>query len=255
MTAPRLTRCRAAQYVLAAMLGAPAFSPLAASGAAPDPAAVSAASATALPIGIDTLLYRDGQGQFDAARFDTLTASALRALLDDAAARGLPTAPLINRALEGAARRVGGARILTVVRAHAAALADAKVALGERSSVAELDAGATAIRAGVDAPLLAAVRRARPLGAAVTPLVVLTDVVRRGVPAELARDAVTAIVGLPRADEVLLGLQSTVAKNAQRGPGMAVDALNRYVRASVAGVVSPSTPATGDRKPVRPPDS
>jgi hypothetical protein len=250
MTVSRHRLGRGARYALAAMIAAPGLSPLAAAGTA---GAASAVSATALPIGIDTVLFRDGQGQFDAARFDTLTASALRTLLEEAAARGLPTAPLINRALEGAARRVGGARILTVVRAHAAALADAKAALGDRSSVAELDAGATAIRAGVDAQVLAAVRSARPLGAAVTPLVVLTDVVRRGVPAETARDAVTAIAGLPRADEVLLGLQATVAKNAQRGPGMAVDALHRYVRASVAGVVSPSTSATGDRKPVRPP--
>ena len=78
---------------------------------------------------------RRPQGQFDAARFDTLTANALRLLLDDAAAKGLPTAPLINRALEGAARRVGGQRILSVVRAHAAALAEAKLALGEGSAV------------------------------------------------------------------------------------------------------------------------
>ena len=40
------------------------------------------------------------QIQFDAARFDSVTASALRSLLDSAAERGLPTAPLINRALE-----------------------------------------------------------------------------------------------------------------------------------------------------------
>ena len=54
--------------------------------------------------------------------------------------------------------------------------------------------------------------------------------------------------------DALLGLQATVAKNAQRGPGMALDALNRYVRGTVTGTVSPSTPATNDRKPVRPPD-
>ena len=69
-----------------------------------------------------------------------------------------------------------------------------------------------------------------------------------------ARDAVTTIARIPRSDDALLGLQATVAKNAQRGPGMALDALKRYVNATVLGTVSPPTPATSDRKPVRPPD-
>lgn len=203
----------------------------------------------------DTVYVRDAQGQFDAARFDTLTANALRVLLDDAAAKGLPTGPLINRALEGAARRVGGQRILSVVRAHAAALVEAKAALGEGSTVAELDAGATALRAGIDARSLTVVRGTRQNGTAVTALVVLTDVVKRGVPASTAREAVATIARNTRSDDALLGLQSTVAKNSQRGPGMALDALNRYVRGTVTGTLSPSTPETSDRKPVRPPDS
>jgi len=216
--------------------------------ASPLAAATVAASA-------DTVHFRDSQGQFDAARFDTLTASALRVLFDDAAAKGLPTGPLINRALEGAARRVGGPRILSVVRAHAAALAEAKAALGEGSTVAELDAGATALRAGIDVRSLTVVRGTRQNGTAVTALVVLTDVVKRGVPLTTAREAVATIARSPRPDDALLGLQATVAKNAQRGPGMALDALNRYVRGTVTGTLSPSTPATSDRKPVRPPDS
>ncbi|WP_396221480.1 hypothetical protein [Gemmatimonas sp.] len=241
---------RPIRWLTLPLLVATITSPLAAANR--DDAVVAAASPVA---SADTVFFRDPQGQFDAARFDTLTASALRLLFDDAAARGLPTAPLINRALEGAARRVSGQRILSVVRAHAAALAEAKAALGEGSTVAELDAGATALRAGVDIRTLEVVRAARPGGTGVTALVVLTDVVRRGVPTATARDAVATIARLPRSDDALLGLQSTVAKNALRGPGMALDALNRYVRGTVSGAVPPSTPATSDRKPVRPPDS
>jgi hypothetical protein len=241
---------RPIRWLTLPLLVATITSPLAAANR--DDTVVAAASPVA---SADTVFFRDPQGQFDAARFDTLTASALRLLFDDAAARGLPTAPLINRALEGAARRVSGQRILSVVRAHAAALAEAKAALGEGSTVAELDAGATALRAGVDIRTLEVVRAARPGGTGVTALVVLTDVVRRGVPTATARDAVATIARLPRSDDALLGLQSTVAKNALRGPGMALDALNRYVRGTVSGAVPPSTPATSDRKPVRPPDS
>lgn len=250
MTPRRRTTVWVAVQLLSATLVSPAASPLAATARADGVQAAATVAAA-----MDTVLFRDRQGQFDAARFDTLTANALRLLFDEAAARGLPTAPLINRALEGAARRVGGPRILSVVRAHAAALANAKAALGDASTVAELDAGAIALRAGIDARTLTSVRSTRPVGTAVTALIVLTDVVSRGVPTSTAREAITTIARIPRSDDALLGLQTTVAKNAQRGPGMALDALNRYVRTTVSGAVPPSTPATADRKPVRPPDS
>jgi hypothetical protein len=193
--------------------------------------------------------------QFDAARFDSITANTLRGMFEDARERGLPVRPLIMRALEGAARRQPPRVIFNVVRMHALALQDAKNALGEGSTDAELDAGADAIKAGIDARTLTAVRTSRPAkGSAVTALVVLTDVVHRGVPSITAREAITSIAKMPSSDEALLGLQATVAKNAQRGPGMALDALHRYVRGTVPGTLQPSTPATTDRKPVRPPD-
>ncbi len=193
------------------------------------------------------------QIQFDASRFDSVTAFALRSLLDNAAARGLPTGPLVSRALEGAARRASSDHILKVVRDHAAALADARDALGVESRVNELDAGAMAIRSGIPRAALRAIRLSRPGGSVEMPLTVLTDIVQRGVPSATAQDAVNSISRMPGSDEALQGLQITVAKNAIRGPGMAVDALNRYVRSTVHIFASPSTPATGDRKPIRPP--
>lgn len=193
------------------------------------------------------------QIQFDAARFDSITAVNLRALLIEAVSEGLPTGPLINRALEGAARKVHGSKILAVVRDHATAMMQARDALGEKTTAAELDAGASALRAGIDNASLAAVRTTRPVGQAVVPLTVLADIVSRGVPAKTARDAVTSIAKMPASDDALRGLQVTVAKNAIRGPGMAVDALNRYLKGTVLGANPPSAPATTDRKPIRPP--
>jgi hypothetical protein len=178
---------------------------------------------------------------------------ALRGVLDSAAAQGLPVAPLINRAYEGAARRVGGARLLTVVRAQWAALADAREALGEGSTVAELDAGATALRAGIDPRALAAVRTTRPPGEGVTALVVLTDLVRRGVPSATARDAVTTLARLPGADDALLGLQGVVARGASRNPDMAVQALQRYIQRTVPATRAPAGGGPAMRPPTRPP--
>jgi len=111
------------------------------------------------------------------------------------------------------------------------------------------------LRSGIDPKVLVAIRATRPAGTAVMPLMVLTDIVRRGVPMATARDAVTSIARMPRSDDALLGLQVTVARNSVRGPGMAVDALNRYLRGTVQGSNPPSAPATGDRKPIRPPSS
>ena len=193
---------------------------------------------------------------FDATRFDSLTATTLRGLFEDATDMGLPVRPLINRALEGAARRAGSERILRVVREFAAALYDARQILGPGSTEGELDAAATALRAGVDDRTLGAIRDIRPAGTAVTALVVVTDLVQRGVPTPQAREALTAI-GRSRPDDVLLGLQATVAKYASRGPGMAMDALQRYVRSNglpgAPGSAPAPTPATPDRKPARPP--
>jgi len=191
--------------------------------------------------------------QFDASRFDSVTVLSLRSFLEVAAEQGIPIGPLVNRALEGAARRVSGVKIMQVVRAHAVALVEAREVLGAGTPVAELDAGATALRAGVDLKSLAAIRASRPIGSATIPLMVLTDIVQRGVPAVEAREAVTTIARLPASDEALKGLQLTVAKNAVRGPGMAVDALNRYLRGTVSGATPSSAPATTDRKPIRPP--
>lgn len=194
-----------------------------------------------------------GPVAFDASRFDSLTATALRGLFDDAVELGLPVRPLINRALEGGARRIPSERIIRVVREHAAALHQAKHALGERSTEDELEAAAIALRAGLDERAVESMRASRGRESVVVPLVVLTDLVRRGVPGPNAQEAVATLARTQRSDDVLLGLQATVAKNAQRGPGMALDALNRYVKSTGASPVM-AAPMSPDRKPVRPPD-
>ena len=205
--------------------------------------------------GVATQPHRSGapQVQFDAARFDSVTALSLRSYLDTAIEQGIPTGPLINRALEGSARRKSGAEIMRAVRLFGAALAQAMNVLGPGTPVAELEAGASALRAGIDEKSLAAIRAARPVGAATIPLMVLTDIVQRGIPYSAARDAVTAIARMPTSDEALKGLRETVAKNSIRGPGMAVDALNRYLKNTVSGSIPASAPAASDRKPIRPP--
>lgn len=187
--------------------------------------------------------------QFDASRFDSLTAVTLRSILDDAKAKGLPTAPLVNRALEGAARKVVGSRIVAVVRAHADAMEEARTVLGARAGTSELDACATAMRAGVDRTTMAHLHTIRTGATIIKPCVVLTDILQRGIPISTANEAVLTISRLPRADAPLDSLQSLVAKNVTRGgQGMAVEAIQRYLRE-----VAPTSQDTSNGS--RPPDS
>jgi hypothetical protein len=75
------------------------------------------------------------------------------------------------------------------------------------------------------------------------------------VPLAAARDAVTTLAPLARGDDLLLGLQETVARGAIRGgSGMAVDAMQRYVKGAVPGAARPpQAPPPPVRRPPDPP--
>ncbi|NIM52608.1 MAG: hypothetical protein GTN78_05980 [Gemmatimonadales bacterium] len=115
------------------------------------------------------------------------------ALLDSARAAGLPTEPLVDRALEGASKGAAGDRILAAARRLAGDLRAARDALGVRSSDAEIIAGASALRAGARPQSLAhlrTLRRDQPLTVAAA---VLADLVAAGVPTDTAVAAVLAL--------------------------------------------------------------
>src|SRR6266850_6049076 len=64
------------------------------------------------------------------ARLDKSTARAVQSEIDRARVEGLPTEPLVLKALEGAAKGASGRKIAAVVRRHVKALGDASRALG-----------------------------------------------------------------------------------------------------------------------------
>lgn len=193
------------------------------------------------------------QPGFDPLRFDSATVVALRALFDSAAAHRLPVKSLINKANQGAAYSVSGKRIVQSVREHFTALVDARAALGENATDSELDTGADALKKGADGKVLQEIRKTRTTrGSAVNALVVLTDLMERGIQTNKARDAILSLARISPTDEAINGLQNTVARNANRGPGMAQDALERYLRTNTSGAQKPaSKPAN---RPPNPPD-
>jgi len=133
------------------------------------------------------------------------------------AAQGLPTAPLVARALEGASRQAEDAAILDAVRRYSAGLAAARRALGPTARASELDAGAGALMAGVPEDSLASLRRARPSGSLVIPLVVLSDFVARGVPVASASNTVLAATRAGAADPALLRMRERIHERILRG--------------------------------------
>ena len=135
-------------------------------------------------------------------RLDVATREAVGAIVEAARAAGLPVETLVDRALEGAAKRADGPRIVAAVRLLATELAAARDALGPASSPGELEAGAGALRAGVPAADLTLLRqrRARPLTVA---LGALTDLVTSGVPPDSAAAAVLALAASAGDDQLL----------------------------------------------------
>src|SRR5437870_2517243 len=120
------------------------------------------------------------------------------AAIDPARAAGLPTEPLVQRALEGATKGAPGPLIVSAVQRLAADLGRAREALGPGTTPPELEAGAAALRAGAGPAVLTQLRRARRQTIAV-PLAVLTDLVASGVPVDSAAAAVLALAARARA--------------------------------------------------------
>ena len=119
----------------------------------------------------------------------------VEAVLDSARVAGLPTEPLVDRALEGATKRAPDDRIVTAVRRLAGELGAARAALGAAASPAEIVAGAIALRAGARPDDLQRLRVLHTNRSVAVAAAVLADLVATGVPPDTATAAVLALAG------------------------------------------------------------
>lgn len=117
---------------------------------------------------------------FDAIA-DSDTRTALRTLIADAAARGLPTAPLMTKVREGIAKRAAPDRIRIATATLVDRLALAATSLAPSRFPEELAAGADALQAGIPAGTLRDLRKLWPQRALTVPLGVLAEMVANGV--------------------------------------------------------------------------
>lgn len=154
-----------------------------------------------------------------------------RVLARIAAARSqeLPAAALENRALKFAARGVPAADIEKSVNAQADRMQKAKDAIdknrGQRATGDEIDAGAEAMRMGVDGAKVSELAKSAPSGRSLAvPLFVIGSLVDRGLPSDEALKRVQEKLQARATDRDLEALPGSVAathKPAQTGQDVA----------------------------------
>ncbi len=162
-----------------------------------------------------------GQDRRLSDRLDPVTASSVQRLVDSARATGLPTEPLVQKALEGSTMGASGDRIHAAVEALLGQLGRAREALGDSATGAELTAGAGALRAGVSPASLAELHRLRYRQSLVVPIAVLADIVAEGVPTAEATRQVFELAREGRPDDEFVALRKRVQNERRGQPGSA----------------------------------
>jgi hypothetical protein len=194
---------------------------------------------------------------------------ALEQTVAGARARGLPTEPLIDKALEGVAKRVAPAMILSAVRQRVELLARADAALRPYGppSAADVTTAADVLQRGVADDV---VKRARAGGRSGEPIAMalhtLADLKDRGVPVDVALEVLQSwrqrgarpdqLRELPAAVERLIregaspsaaGRSVAAAMRAARKPGPPTSQSPDKVKKKKVPI-SPGTPPPGKGK-------
>ncbi|NNF26757.1 MAG: hypothetical protein HKN73_06040 [Gemmatimonadetes bacterium] len=162
--------------------------------------------------------------------FPPQVAERIEAIARSAAAEGAPPGPLYHKALEGAAKRVPPGRIIPAVDAYANRLVTARKALGTTRAPL-IVAGADAISRGVSPELLAqmadeGVRRGP------RSVLILADLVERGVPTDRALEVVREALRTRQAEADMAAISGTVERMIRNGdaPGDVARRLVQHMR-------------------------
>ncbi len=189
------------------------------------------------------------------SRLDPTSRYAIEVMMDSAGRVGLPPEALLSKTLEGIRKGHPSARVVQVVRRYFGLLRDARTALGSEATLDELTAAAGALLAGVDQQSLIKLRSSRKNRSILTPLVVLADLVSRGVPSTDASSAIIRWVQNGAADSDFMGLWKGVEQDIISGapPAAALDRRAREVPGRVApGSRLPPTAPSPQRSPENP---
>lgn len=184
---------------------------------------------------------------------DAGTRQAVEREIARAEARGLPTQPLVAKAMEGVTKRASGERIQAAVASLAKRLEQARDLLAPSTSAAEIASGADALAAGVPGAALKRIRATWPAERSVVmPLDVLTELVARGIPAKHALEQITVLMSRGATPAQIASLGSSV--QADVAAGLAPDAaLEVRARGVMSLLPSPAAAASSAPAGVRPP--
>jgi hypothetical protein len=145
------------------------------------------------------------------------TIAALRTELARAREAGLPTRPLVLKALEGRSKGATDDQIVHAVEGLRERLVTAGEALGTGRREDVLVAAAGALYVGADTGTLRAMAHAADGDALAMALVVLGDLVRRGVPVEAAGTAVLSLAEAAASADVLREFRRSVDDDIRTG--------------------------------------
>lgn len=177
-------------------------------------------------------------------------------LATEMAAQGVPSEPLFSKALEGVAKGVPTDRLMPGVRAYAGRLGQARGALGPQASVPLVVAGADALQRGVPAETLRSFR-AEDRPRSPVALLVLSELVESGVPADRAVAVLRQSMDQRMRDQNMLAISARVRRMIRDGvpPQEAIDRVRQALRRNRGGQIGPNLPAgdqaIGDRRIIR----
>lgn len=150
-------------------------------------------------------------------RLDSETREQVESIIESARKAGVPTEPLVDRALEGASKKARGSVIVSVVRSWATDLQRARQALGPASPDAEVVAGAHALRNGVKLKELERLRSAKAGVRYAMALDVMNYLVNRGVPADTISPMIVTLVLASASDDQFAKLRQDIERDISGG--------------------------------------
>jgi hypothetical protein len=161
------------------------------------------------------------------ARLDKPTQVAVNAIVDSARLAKLPTAPLVDKALEGAAKGSDGPKIVAAVRQLSVRMSSARTVLGANATSDEIKSASAAIEAGVSARDLARVHAAAGKRPITMPLAVLTDLIGRQIDVTAATNLVIQLERSGVKDQEFTLFQRNVDADIDHGADPTVAAQTR----------------------------
>lgn len=162
--------------------------------------------------------------------FPAAAASEIEAVLARAERAGVPTDPLIAKALEGAAKGVPGERVVAVLSSYADGLQRSQALLGPGHGEASIVAGADALRRGVPAQALKELAGSHG-GDLAVPLVVLGELMDAGVPVQHAYQVVESALARRQGPDEMLAIPGAVRRLMREGnsPDDAAEMVGRAI--------------------------